>query len=124
MDVPSEDIAGLVAKKRQTMKPYSKKRNEIVAKLEPEAFHDGYHLAMGFGGGSCKRDFCPDKGCNVLESGQACRFPLKARASMEAVGMDVYTMATKVGWNIYPIGERTSPSEVPCGLYVGIVLIK
>ena len=37
--------------------------------------------------------------------------------------MDVFTMATRAGWNIYPIGERTKESEVPCGLSVGIVFI-
>ena len=42
---------------------------------------------------------------------------------MEAVGMDVYTMATRAGWDIYPIGERTPPSDLPCGLFLGIVLV-
>jgi len=123
LDVPSEDIAGPLARESRAYRPYSLKRAEIVAKLEAEAFHDGYHLALGFGGGSCKGYYCPDVECDALKPGQACRAPLKARAAMEAVGMDVYTMATKVGWDIYPIGETTSPSEVPCGLFLGIVLI-
>jgi len=32
-------------------------------------------------------------------------------------------MATKVGWDIYPIGLSTSPEEVPYGLRLGLVLI-
>ena len=42
---------------------------------------------------------------------------------MEAVGMDVYTMATNVGRDIYPIGTATSPLEVPYGLRLGLVFI-
>jgi len=42
---------------------------------------------------------------------------------MEAVGMDAFTMATKFGWEIYPIGRSTSPEEVPYGLMLGLVLI-
>jgi hypothetical protein len=42
---------------------------------------------------------------------------------MEGVGMDVYTMATKIGWDIYPIGDATLPSEVPHGLRLGLVFI-
>lgn len=123
LDVPSKDIAGPLAKKTQAYKPYGLKRHEIVGKLEAEAFHDGYHLALGFGGGSCKRYFCPNWKCRALELGQACRHPLKARAAMEGVGMDVFIMSRKVGWDIYPIGERTTPCEVPFGLYIGVVFI-
>jgi hypothetical protein len=42
---------------------------------------------------------------------------------MEAVGMDVYTMAAKTGWDIYAIGNSTNPSEVPHGLRLGLVFI-
>lgn len=123
LDVPSKVIAGPLAKKTKAYKPYGLKRHEIVAKLEAEAFYDGYHLALGFGGGSCKRYYCPNLECNALKPGQACRHPLKARAAMEGVGMDVFSMSRKVGWDIYPIGERMSPSDVPFGLYIGIVFI-
>jgi len=123
LDVPPQDMAGPDAKKRRAWTPYGMKRYEIVGKLESEAFHDAYHFALAFVGGSCKIYFCPNVECSALKPGQACRAPLKARPSMEAVGMDVYTMAAKVGWNIYPIGERTPPSEVACGVFIGIVFI-
>lgn len=113
LDVPSEDIAGPLARKSRAYMPYSLKRAEIVAKLEAEAFHDAYHLALGFGGGSCKSRYCPDVECDALKLGQACRAPLKARASMEAMGMDVYTMARRAGWDIYPIGQRGTLRTVP-----------
>ena len=42
---------------------------------------------------------------------------------MEGAGMDVLTMAARVGWDIYPIGAATPPSEVSYGLRLGLVLI-
>lgn len=120
---PIEDVAGPIAKEMETWKKYGIKRNKIIGKLEAKAFSDAYHFALGFGGGSCKTYFCPDVDCSVLKPGQACRAPLKARPAMEAVGMDVFTMAAKVGWDIYPIGENTLPAEVPCASFIGIVFI-
>lgn len=37
--------------------------------------------------------------------------------------MDVFTLATKVGWNVYPIGASISPADIPCGGTYGIILI-
>jgi len=37
--------------------------------------------------------------------------------------MDANTMATKVGWNIYPIGQSRSPEEIPYVSLLGLVLI-
>lgn len=121
VDAPIEDVAGPIAKETGTWKKYGIKRNKIIGKLEAAAFSDAYHFALGFGGGSCKTYFCKDKDCSALKPGQACRAPLKARPSMEAVGMDVFTMAAKVGWDIYPIGENTLPSEAPEARFIGIV---
>jgi len=42
---------------------------------------------------------------------------------MEAVGMDANAMATKVGWEIYPVGRSKSPEDVPYGSLLGLVLI-
>lgn len=123
LEVPPKDTAGKEAIERDLATPYRKKIAEIVAKIEAEAFYDGYHLAVGFGSGSCKRLFCPDIDCIALATGKGCPHRLKARSPMEGVGMDVYTMATKVGWDIYPIGNNTSPEEVPYGLRLGLVLI-
>lgn len=123
IDAPTEDVAGPIANDRGTWKRHGRKRNKIIAKLESKAFHDAYHFALGFVGGSCKSYFCPDVDCSALKPGQACRAPLKARPSMEGVGMDVFTMAAKVGWDIYPIGENTPPSEAPYARFIGIVFI-
>lgn len=123
IDVPAEHTAGKEAIDKNLGNPYRQKISEIVARLESEAFHDGYHLALAFGSGSCKSLLCPNKECDVLVPGKGCPHRLKARSPMEAVGMDVYTMAARAGWDIYPIGDATKPSEVPHGLRLGLVFI-
>jgi len=123
LEVPSEHIAGKEAQKKNLTEPYRTKLAEIVARIEAEAFYDGYHLALGFSSGSCKMQFCPNIDCVALMPGKACPHRLKARSPMEGVGMDAYTMATKVGWDIYPIGMATLPEEVSHGLRLGLVLI-
>jgi len=112
-----------VAIEKNLIAPYRQKATEIVAKIEAQAFYDGYYLALGFGSGSCKSIFCQDTDCQALVPGQSCPHHLKARASMEAVGIDCFSMATRVGWDIYPIGYETTPEEVPYGLRLGLVLI-
>ena len=122
LELPTQIVAGKqTPEQAEQIRPFNNIRSEIVAKVESEAFYDGYYLAVGFGGGSCKFYFCPDEDCRALKMGQSCKFPLRARASMEGVGMDVYLMATKVGWDIYPLGSR--PSDAPHGLQAGIVFI-
>ena len=122
LNVPTETVAGKrTPEQLKQDRQFAKTRSEIVAKVESEAFYDGYYLAVGFGSGSCKRLFCPDEDCRALNPGQGCKFPQTSRSSMEAVGMDVYLMATKVGWDIYPIGM--APSDAPHGTTAGIVFI-
>jgi len=121
--VPSELLAGPTVVKLKSSIPSGLKIYEIVSKIEAAAFYDGYYLALGFGAGPCKPHFCPDVECSALNLGQRCRHALRARASMEAMGMDVYAMATKVGWDIYPIGAGVEPSAVPHGHRLGIVFI-
>lgn len=99
----------------------SKMQCDILGGIESQAFYDGYYLAVGFGSGPCKRLFCPNEDCAALKPGQGCKHPLYARSAMEGVGMDAYLMATKVGWDIYPIGR--SPSTAPHANRLGIVFI-
>ena len=82
-----------------------------------------YHMPVRFGIGSCKGIFCPETDCVALIPGKQCAHVYKARSSMEAVCMDAFTMAAKVGWEIYPVGRSTSPEDVPYGLLLGLVLI-
>jgi predicted metal-binding protein len=97
---------------------------EIVSKLESAAFYDGHYLSVGFGAGSCFSSLCdPKLGCQVLK-GEKCRFPLKARPSMEAVGMDVYRLIASSGWEIYPYGSEANPEDIPVANLAGLVLIQ
>jgi len=103
--------------------PYRRKLAEAVAKIEARAFYDGHHLALGFSGGTCKYLYCLNVECSGLVKGQACRNSMVARSSMEAVGMDAYRMAARVGWEVYPLGKTTQPADAPHGVRLGLVMI-
>jgi predicted metal-binding protein len=107
------------ADSRRTL-AFHKQSGEIVYKLERQAYKDGYHLAMGFGGGSCKDYLCQGLICQYLDSGR-CRFPHRARPAMEAVGIDVFALLNKVRWYAYALLDDLS--IVPCAITVGIVFI-
>jgi predicted metal-binding protein len=107
------------AEQRRTLS-FHRQSNEVIYALERQAYQDGYHLAMGFGGGSCKDYLCQGMICQFLDSGR-CRFPHRARPAMEAVGIDVIALINKVGWDAYALlGDL---SLVPCAVTVGIVFI-
>ena len=99
---------------------FHQKSAEVVYQVERQAYKDGYHLAMGFGGGSCKDYLCRGVICQFLDSGR-CRFPHRARPAMEAVGMDVLALTNRVGWGAYALLDDLS--LVPCAITVGIVFI-
>ena len=96
---------------------------KIVTDIESMAFYDGHYLAFGFGAGSCRHTFCGlEEDCQAMK-GKKCRFSLRARPSMEAVGIDVYKMIAAAGWDVYPIGSNTKPSDIPKGVLAGIVVV-
>jgi predicted metal-binding protein len=94
--------------------------SDVVYGLERQAYKDGYHLAMGFGGGSCKDYLCQGMLCQFLDSGR-CRFPHRARPAMEAMGIDVISLVNKAGWAAYALVDDLG--EIPCAITVGIVFI-
>jgi predicted metal-binding protein len=97
---------------------------KIVNELESMAFYDGHYLAFGFAAGSCRHTYCgQQEGCQAME-GKRCRFALRSRPSMEAVGIDVYKMAAQTGWDIYPIGSDARPEDMPKGTLAGIVIVQ
>jgi len=110
---------GTTEKERKTLF-YHKRIGEIVYQIERTAYADGYYLAMGFGGGSCKDYLCGGIICQFLDSGR-CRFPLRARPAMEAMGIDVFDVVKKVGWEAYPLMDELQ--LVPHAISVGIVFI-
>ena len=97
--------------------------NNICSEIESRSYYEGYYLSIAFGQGPCKSFWCPDQPCAALQPGMQCRFSLKSRSSMEAVGMDVFKMASRQGWEIYPCGERVKREDLPHVLLVGLVLI-
>ena len=111
------------SKERGTAVKWAKKCLEITGRIETLAFGSGYYLATGFAQYSCLPILCGQERCLVLEGGK-CPYPLKARPSMEGVGMDVYRLVTRAGWEIYPIYRSVDPKEVPRALSVGIVFIQ
>lgn len=119
--VPVGDYADINRYDAQGTK-HERKTAEIVSQIESLAFADGYYLAMGFGCGTCRLALCGSMLCQALDSG-LCRFPVRARPSMEAVGIDVFGLVTKVGWKIYPIYRDVNPEAVPCASSVGLVFV-
>jgi predicted metal-binding protein len=84
----------------------------IVADLEREIFIQGFWKAFGLGSGPCY--FC--KSC-ILKAGQ-CRHPEKARPSMEACGIDVFSTVKKFGFPIEVVKTYRQ-----CPNYYGLVLV-
>ena len=112
--------AGKTQEEKRRVLSFHKRGNDVVYALERQAYKDGYHLAMGFGGGSCKDYLCQGLLCQFLDSGR-CRFPHRARPAMEAMGIDVIAAIGKVGWEAYAlVGDI---SQIPCAITVGIVFI-
>ncbi len=122
LDVTPSEQFTVRSVQRQALAEWARKCFEIVGRIETLAFGSGYYLAMGFAQASCRKALCGQDTCLLLGGGN-CPYPLKARPSMEAVGMDVYGLVTKVGWKIYPIYRSVNPLEVPRALSVGIVFI-
>lgn len=94
IDIPSpsgEGEPGNGPFKSSKMKLY-----EIIGRLEALCLEKGHYFAAGLVAGSC--DLCEQ--CVGISSGLSCRYPLKARPSMEALGIDVFATAQKAGLSL------------------------
>lgn len=100
-----------------------RKLSDTVSRIEHQAFYDGHHLAIAFAAGSCRSHYCNFMECAVLK-GEPCRFPGRARPSMESASMNAYKMVAEAGWEMYPIGTDINPANVPHATLVGITLIE
>lgn len=83
---------------------------EIVTALEREAFLDGYWKAFAMASGPC--EYC--KTC-----GEHCRHPRKARPSMEACGIDVFTTVRANGYPIEVVRSKSCKAN-----YYGLLLLE
>ena len=111
---------GKTREERKRSLSFHKSTSDVVYALEKQAYKDGYHLAMGFGGGSCKDYLCNGLICQFLDSGR-CRFPHRSRPAMEAMGIDVVGLMSRMGWQAYAlVGDL---SDIPCAVSIGIVFI-
>lgn len=122
-DIPPEVVVRDKATIRERVEAYQQIYT-MVSEVESAAFYDGHYLAFGFAAGSCRHTFCgqlPD--CQAMK-GDKCRFSLKSRPSMEAVGIDVYKMVALAGWEIYPIGSGAKAQDIPKGTLAGIVIVQ
>ena len=120
---PLEEYApgrGTTKAEQRRVLSFHQKSGEVVCALERQAYKDGYHLAMGLGGGSCKDYLCHGQICQFLDSGR-CRFPHRARPAMEAMGIDVVALINQVGWQAYALLDDLQ--VIPCAITVGIVFI-
>ena len=84
----------------------------IISDLERDIFLRGAWKAFGLGAGPCY--FC--KSCPV-EKGQ-CQHAEKARPSMEACGIDVFSTVQKAGFPIEVVRNRRQ-----CPNYYGLILV-
>ena len=89
-----------------------KKLHEVVNHIESLCFAAGYHFAAGLLGGTC----CLCRKCVGISSGLPCRYPLKARPAMEAMGIDVVATAQRAGMHL-SFGHNEGRS------WVGLVLV-
>jgi predicted metal-binding protein len=84
---------GFIDSYKKNFNPIKLKLHRIVHRVEAQAFSLGYRFAVGFIAGSCR--LCPE--CVAVDSHGRCRYPFRARPSMEAVGIDVYETAKNAG---------------------------
>ena len=112
--------SGTTKAEQRRVHSFHQKSGEVVHVLERQAYKDGYHLAMGLGGGSCKDYLCQGQMCQFLDSGR-CRFPHRARPAMEAMGIDVVALINQAGWQAYALLDDLQ--VIPCAITVGIVFI-
>ena len=85
----------------------------IVARIERQAFLDGYHKAFAMGAGPCR--LCEE--CNLTD--EECLYPKKARPAMEACGIDVFHTVRNNGFPIEVVRNQSSAQN-----YYGVVLIE
>ncbi len=92
--------------------PPGKDFHNRLLEMERKAFLAGFHKAFVFGAGPCS--VCP-----TCSTDEMCRFPEKARPSMEGSGIDVYGTAHAAGIIVQPV---TSPNDYV--KYFGLLLLE
>ena len=71
----------------------AKRLHQLIHLAEKQAFEGGARFATGLIGSCCR--LCEE--CVAVRSGTSCRYPFRARPSMEAMGIDVMATAERAG---------------------------
>lgn len=79
--------------------------------MERHAFLSGYYKAFSYGAHRCR--LCDI--CDVAQEGKGCRFPAKARPSLESAGIDVFKTVKNAGmWSeVVQDKEVMKPEQLP-----------
>jgi len=87
--------------------------HDLVNLGEREAFRSGFRFAAGLIGGCCR--LC--EVCVAIDNSRSCRFPFRARPSMEAMGIDVVATLEQSGLSLaFPVGDRVT--------WTGLILLQ
>ena len=79
--------------------------HDLVNLGEREAFRSGFRFAAGLIGGCCR--LC--EVCVAIDNSRSCRFPFRARPSMEAMGIDVVATLENAGLSLaFPVSDRVT----------------
>ncbi|HID18680.1 TPA: hypothetical protein EYP27_03965 [Candidatus Bathyarchaeota archaeon] len=62
--------------------------------------------------GSCKPAFAHEN-CVALTLGVPCKYDLRRRPSMEGIGIDIFSLASEMGWDTYSLGKTCLPRFTP-----------
>ncbi len=92
--------------------PPGKHFHSLLLRLEKEAFLAGHPKAFVLGAGPCPV-------CDECSEDGKCRFPEKARPSMEGSGIDVYATSANAGINLKPVKEKGQYVK-----YIGLLLLE
>jgi len=92
--------------------PPGKEFHNRLLLMEKKAFLAGYHKALVFGAGHCPV-------CSKCPGDDICRYPEKARPSMEGSGIDVYSTAKNAGISLKPVADRNQYVK-----YIGLLLLE
>jgi predicted metal-binding protein len=96
----------------------------IVSNIRKTAEEMGFSPTVGFAAGNCRDVLCHENpACQMLTLASTCRNAEISNPSMESCGMDAFTMAARVGWDVYPIGGTCEPHSVKRGSLMGLVLV-
>lgn len=89
-----ENLGTSITKYVRVLREDQETLSEILRQIESVCISDGYYFAAGLGSGAC---FLCDE---CVGPNSACRYPYKARPSMEAMGIDVVATANRVGMQL------------------------